>query len=265
MRKWIVIVICAFAVPSWAARFDCSMEPPKESDQNKLVWTYTTLLSAEEEQRINARLVEFARETSNRILVLVVDTLCDLDASDLAFEIGERWGIGEKGFDNGIVFLIKPNGASDQRRVYIATGYGLEGTIPDATCKHIIDDEVIPRFKAGNYAEGIDAALTTLMGLASGEFHHKSYGRKKFPWAILLVVAFFLVAMFFSWRGRVRNYARTNNVDWWTAVWLLSQMQGRHSGRWHGGGGGSGFGGGGGGFGGFGGGSFGGGGAGGSW
>jgi uncharacterized protein len=70
--------------------------------------------------------------------------------------------------------------------------------------------------------------------------------------------------MIAAWRGRVKQYARTNNVDLWTAMWLLSQMDRNRGGRWHGGGGGW-SGGGGGGFGGFGGGGFGGGGAGGSW
>jgi uncharacterized protein len=75
-----------------------------------------------------------------------------------------------------------------------------------------------------------------------------------------------MFAVVMAWRGRVKRYARTNDVDFWTAMWLLNEMDRKHRGRWTGGGGGgwSG-GGGGGGFGGFGGGSFGGGGAGGSW
>lgn len=265
MRRILAIVLFAIATQTWGARFDCSLEPPGERDQDKLLWSYTTFLTPQEEARINARLVEFARETSNRILVILVDTLCDRDAADLAFEIGERWGIGLKGFDNGVVFLIKPTGPSNQRKVFIATGYGLEGAIPDATCKRIIEEEVIPRFKAGDHAEGIEAALTAMMGLAKGEIDQKSYGRKSFPWPILLFVVFFGIVMFYSWRGRVRRYASTNKLDFWTAMFLLSQMSNKQRGRWHGGGGGFGGGGGGGGFGGFGGGSFGGGGAGGSW
>lgn len=268
MRIALATAFLLFVLSAQAARFDCSLSRPSERDQDRLLWTYTDLLSAEEAQRIDDRLTAFARETSNRILVLIVDTLCGTSDSDLAFRIGEEWGLGAKGFDNGIVFLIKPTGGQGERRVFIATGYGLEGAIPDATCKQIIENEVIPRFKQGRFADGIEAALNVLMPLAKGEYDHRSYGRKSVPWGMLIMVLLVILISIFSWRGRVKRYARTNSVDFWSAMWLLSQMDRKHSGRWQGGSGGGGFrgfGGGGGGFGGFGGGSFGGGGAGGRW
>lgn len=254
------------AVALQASHFDCALKPPPAGQQDKLVWQYTELLNTSEEARLNAKLVEFARETSNRLLVIVVDTLCGLPESDLAFDIGEKWGIGKAGFDNGIVFLIKPNGPPGQRKVFIATGYGLEGAIPDLTAKRVVDNEVIPRFKQNAYYEGLDAATNVLMALAKGEFDEKSYGQQKFPWPVLIFFLFFFGIIFISWRGRVRRYAATNSIDFWTAMWLLSQADRKHSGHWGGGRSGGGWsGGGGGGFGGFGGGSFGGGGAGGSW
>lgn len=263
MRSLFASLLLVFSLGVRAQGFDCSLTPPPESQQDKLLWAYTDLLEPAEAERINAKLVQFARETSNRILVLIVDTLCGTSESDLAIQVGERWHIGKKEFDNGVVFLIKPTGGPGQRKVFIATGYGLEGAIPDATCKQIIENEVVPRFKQRDFYGGIDAALDTLMALAKGEFDHKSYGKKSFPWPVLIFLLFFIIVMIFSWRGRVKRYARTNNLDFWTSMWLLGQMNNRHSGRW---GGGGGFGGGGGGgFGGFGGGSFGGGGAGGSW
>ena len=263
MKALIASIALLFSIGAAAQGFDCSLTPPPGSRQDQLLWSYTELLSPAEVDRINAKLVQFARETSNQILVIIVDTLCGTDEADLSFQIGEKWGIGKKDFDNGVVFLIKPNGGPGQRKVFIATGYGLEGAIPDATCKQIIENEVVPRFKEAQFYEGIDAALNTLMALAKGEFDHKSYGKKSFPWPVVLFVIFFIIVMIFSWRGRVKRYARTNKLDFWTAMFLLGQMNNRHSGRWGGGGGVGG--GGGGGFGGFGGGSFGGGGAGGSW
>ena len=253
-----------------AARFDCSLEAPKERQQDKLVWQFVDehlFLSTQEADLLNTKLAKFARETSNQILVLVVDTLCGYPASDLAFEIGEKWGIGQEKFDNGIVILIKPTGASGQRKVFIATGYGLEGAIPDLTAKRIVDREILPRFKTGNYYDALNEATDVLMGLAIGEFNAKSYGKKSFPWPLLFFVLIFIVVVFASARNRAKRYAKLNNVDLWTAWWLLSQMDRKHRGNWGGftGGGGGGFGGGGGGFGGFGGGSSGGGGAGGSW
>jgi uncharacterized protein len=260
-------VLLLLALTAGAAQFPCDLERPKERDQDKLVWQYgEPWLSTSEVQRLNAKLVQFARETSNQILVLIVDTLCDRSEADLAFEVGEKWGIGKAGFDNGIVFLIKPYGPPGQRKVFIATGYGLEGPIPDITAKRIVDREVLPRFREGQAYEGIDKALDVLMALAKGEFDSKSYGKKPAAWPVVVFFLLFAAVMIFAWRSSVKRYSRINNVDFWTAMWLMSQMHQRHGSRGGFGGGGGGFGGGGGGgFGGFGGGSFGGGGAGGSW
>lgn len=260
----LVIWLLGSAVATNAARFNCSLAKP--DDQERLAFSYAKLLSDSELARINDRLVAFARETSNQFLLVIVDTLCGMEASDLAFEIGERWGIGQQGFDNGLVFLVKPIGGAGDRKVFIATGYGLEGAIPDATCKRIVEEEVIPRFKQGRFAEGVEAALDVLIPLAKGEFDHRDYGRQRVPWGLLLFILVFIAIMVLSWRKRVNSYARTNKLDFWTAMWLLSQMDQRHRGVFRSGHRSGGFGGSsGGGFGGFGGGSFGGGGAGGSW
>lgn len=255
-------LLCAIALQ--ASRFDCALPKPALTEQDRLVWQYTGFLDEHEASRLDAKLTRFARESSNRILVIVVDTLCGLPESDLAFEIGEKWGIGKAGFDNGIVLLIKPNGTPGERKVFIATGYGLEGAIPDLRARQVIDGYLLPNFKSGNYFAGVDKATDALMAMAKGEFNEASPGEKSFPWPLLLFVLIFMVGAFFAWRGRIRRYALTNNLDFWTAMWLLNQMDRRHAGRWRGGGW-SGGGGGGGGFGGFGGGGFGGGGAGGSW
>jgi len=267
MRSLLAIVLL-LAVPAFSADgFDCSLKSPKERAQDRLVWQFGhPLLSPPEARRLDAKLAAFARETSNQLLVIVVDTLCGLPESDLAFGIGEGWGIGQAGFDNGIVFLIKPWGKPGERRTFIATGYGLEGAIPDLTAKRIIDNEVLPSFREGRYFEGVDRATNVLMALAKGEFDVESFGKRPVPWGMLLFFLVVLVVMVLSWRGRVKRYARVNNVDFWTAMWLLGQMDQRHGrrgGHWGGGFGGRGSGGGG--FGGFGGGGFGGGGAGGRW
>lgn len=261
MKRALIASLLLLPLTLSASRFPCDLEPPGRSQQDRLLWSYAPLLSVDEERRIDARLTEFARETSNQILVLIVDTLCGEEAADLAFAVGERWGIGQKDFNNGVVILIKPTGGSGTRRVFIATGYGLEGAIPDATCRRIVDMEMLPRFKQGAYAQGIESALDVLFALAKGEYDHSEYGRARVPWGVLLIALVLVIIFLLALRGRVKGYARTNGVDFWTALWLLNQMNQRRGG-WTGGRSG-GFGGGG--FGGFGGGGFGGGGAGGSW
>ena len=240
--------------------------PAKPTDQDRLVFQYTPWLKTDEVARLNDVLVQFARETSNQIAIVIVDSLCGYNVSDFAFDLGEAWGLGGAKMDNGVVLLVKPTGGPGERKVFIATGYGLEGAIPDAVCRRIVDEEIVPRFKNGDSFGGLNAAIGTLMKLAKGEINAKSYGTRKVPFSgLLTILAIFVVIILvaISQRNKVRTYARTNNIDFWAAWWLLNQASRSHRGTWGGFSGGGG--GGGGGFGGFGGGGFGGGGAGGSW
>lgn len=244
--------------------------PAKPASEDHLVFQFTDFLSEFDADRLDGKLTRFAQETSNRIVVVVVDDLCGYDPSGFAFELGEAWGIGGKN-DNGILVLVKPTGTPGERKVFIATGYGLEGAIPDALARRIVEDEIIPRFKQHAFYEGLHAGTDVLMKLAKGEISEESYGSGKsspaaplFVFGALLII---IVLAFVAQRGKVNRYAHTNGIDFWSAWWLLNQATRSHRGSWGGftGGGGGFSGGGGGGFGGFGGGSFGGGGAGGSW
>lgn len=240
--------------------------PPKPANQDHLVFQFTPFLPQDQVASLDSKLVAFARETSNRIAVVVVDTLCGYPPSDFAFQLGDAWGLGKKGIDNGVLILVKPHGQAGDRHVFIAVGYGLEGAIPDLTAKRVVEEEVLPRFKQGDFYGGLDQATTVLMGMAKGEIDAKSYGKEPIPWLPILALLVFFAIILFSMVNRASRYARVNHMDFWAAWTLMNAASSRHNGRWGGFSGGSGFGGGGGGgFGGFGGGSFGGGGAGGSW
>ncbi len=263
MKYALAFLFIALWRPVFAGTDNCL--PAKPADQTHLVFQFTRFLSDFEAARLDSKLTHFAQETSNRIAIVVVDDLCGYDVADFAFQLGERWGIGGKK-DNGVLVLVKPTGSPGERKVFIATGYGLEGAIPDALCGRIVNDEIIPRFKERAFFDGLDSATDVLMKLAKGEITEESYGSGSSPWPALVVFAFIaiiIVIAIVAQRGRVERYARTNGIDFWSAWWLLNQASRSHRGSWGGftgGGGGSG-----GGFGGFGGGSFGGGGAGGSW
>lgn len=262
------VLLLLLALPLILAAKEDPCIPRRPADQDRLVFQYTELLGPQDVQRLDNKLVRFARETSNQLVIVIVDTLCGYPPSDFAFQLGNDWGLGKSDTDNGIVVLVKPTGGPGDRHVYIATGYGLEGAIPDLLAKRIVENEILPAFRNGDFYGGLDKATDTLMGLAKGEIDVKSYGKKPFPWTIMLLVVLVLGSIVAAQVGRVRRYSRRNDIDFWTAWTLLNAASGRHSGSWGGftgGGGGGGFGGGGGGFGGFGGGGFGGGGAGGSW
>ncbi len=243
-----------------------AQEIPPRPDPPRLVNDLAGVLSDDQESALEATLVRFNDTTSNQIVVLTVADLGGYDKAEFAYTAGERWGVGQKGFDNGIVILIRPKTGNSRGEVFIAVGYGLEGAIPDATAVQITNNEMIPYFKNNDYYGGIVAALNILMPLATGAFSHKQYGRKKEEapgWVALIPVAIIIILILIFRGGRNRHNHIGRNLDFLTWMMLLNSMGGgRGSGGWGGGGFG---GGGGGGFGGFGGGGFGGGGAGGSW
>ena len=214
-------------------------------------------LSSAEQQQLENKLKTFSDSTSNQIAIVIVDDLGDYDANEYATHLGQKWGVGQGKFDNGIVILIKPTGGSGRRDIYIAVGNGLEGAIPDITAKQIVENEIKPNFKNGQNYQGLNIAIDVLMGLAKGEFNSKDYAKSNyskprgFPFGLVIIGVFFLVFIFLK---------RNNG----------GQSIGTRGGGFYGGFGGGGgnwsdFSSGGGSFGGFGGGSFGGGGAGGNW
>ncbi len=241
---------------------------PAKPDPPRLVNDFADVLSPSQEQYLEQKLRKFNDTTSNQIVVVTVKSLNGYDKADFAYQIGEKWGVGQKKFDNGVVVLVKPKyGQRDRGQAFIAVGYGLEPVIPDAIARRIVDNEMIPYFKENNYFKGIDNATNILMKLASGEISEKAYAKStegSFFLAILPFLVFIIIFILIR-VSNARSYSMNHSgSSFWTAMFIGSMMSG---GRGHSsgfGGGSSGFGGGSS-FGGFGGGSFGGGGAGGSW
>lgn len=220
-------------------------DPPKL--YNNLSKEYPNFLSESEASTIESKLETFSRETSNQILVVIVD-LEGMDPASYATQLGTEWGVGKKESNNGIVVLIAP-GSHD---LFIAVGYGLEGAIPDLATKRIREEEMNPYLKAGENFSAINNGTDKLMALAKGEINVKDYTKKKKDW----FNTFLIIAVIIG------------------AIWIFSGKgggggtfsSGRGYSRGFGGFSGGSFGGGSsGGFGGFGGGSFGGGGSGGKW
>jgi uncharacterized protein len=248
MRKLFVLAFL------FAALFSFSQVGPRPSPQklyNNLSQEYPNFLSESEAATIEGKLEAFSRETSNQIVVVVVDDIGGTDPSSYATQLGTEWGVGKKEANNGIVVLIKPN----TRDLFIAVGYGLEGAIPDLATKRIREEEMNPYFKSGDNFTAINNGTDKLMGLAKGEIDVKDYAKKQrsmdewFKIIMLIVVAIAFIKIFFGKGGGGTGFGGT----------------GRYYGGGFGGGSFRGSGGGGGGFGGFGGGSFGGGGSGGKW
>lgn len=262
--KHISLLFLVFFGLSVFAKNECIPEKPVVF---KTVNDYSDILSSSEEYSLEQKLQQFHKETSNQIVIVTVNDLCGDEPAVFATELGQQWGVGQEKFDNGVVILIKPSGGPGERHVFIATGYGLEGAIPDIVCKEIVDHELIPAFKQGSFYGGLDKGTTVLMDLARGEYSYSDYQKQNqpnpFPFLIALLLIIGLPSLLFF--SSVKSYARMNHLSFWMALWLMSQSMGGH--RSGGSGGFGGFSSGGGSFGGgsFGGGSFGGGGSGGSW
>jgi uncharacterized protein len=245
---------------------------PEKPIPPRLVNDFAGMLSSEEVNTLENKLVAYDDSTSTQIAIVTVSDLHGYDKSDYAQRLAEQWGIGQKGLNNGVIILIKPKTSESTGQVQIDQGYGLEGVIPDLTCAQIVDNEILPEFRAGNYYKGLDKATSTLMSLASGEFPADQYGKSKegdlgglTPFVIFII---FLILMMFlrSNGGSNQKHISRKGLPLWMLLTMMNSGKNSHSGSWGGFSGGGGFGGGGGGgFGGFGGGSFGGGGAGGSW
>lgn len=238
---------------------------PDRPSPPKLVNDYTGTLSSTQIKNLENKLVHFDDTTSNQIAILIVNSFGGMDKADFADRVGEKWAVGRKGFDNGVVIVIRPKKANQKGEVAIAIGYGLEGAIPDATANRIIDYDMIPSFKQNDYYQGLNQGTDVIMALAAGEYSFQDYdkSRKSSPIGYIIPFVFIFLIYFMITRNSRRSYSVGRSVPFWAALWLGSTMGGRGS-SGGGFGGSSGFGGGGG-FGGFGGGGFGGGGAGGSW
>ena len=258
-----VLLLLAF---SFALR---AQDIPDAPDPPRLVNDLAGVLSGSQANYLEQKLVRFNDSTSTQIVVLTVTSLNGYDPADFADRIGEKWGVGQKGKNNGIVVLVKPKYGNERGEAHISVAYGLEGIIPDAIAARIVRNEMIPHFSQNDYFSGIDQATGTLMALARGEFTADAYNKttEDGKWGFLVPIIIFIIIFIIFNNRRGRHYhAGSTDSSIWTAIWLASMMGGGRGGSSWGdfrSGGGS-FGGGGG-FGGFGGGSFGGGGAGGSW
>ena len=121
-------------------------------------------------QNLENRLAFFSDSTSTQIIVVTLDSLpAGYGISEVAYAIGEKWGVGQAGKNNGVVMLVKPKSASSAGSAFIATGYGLEGALTDVACSRIVRNVMIPYFKADDYVSGIYAGAEAIVLAARGE------------------------------------------------------------------------------------------------
>ncbi len=226
------------------------LTPPTGKQQ--LVNDYSNVLTPDQKQTLESKLDIFDDSTSNQIALVIIPSLGDFDISDYSVKLGRAWGVGGKQFNNGVVMIICTDPGN--HKLFIATGYGLEGALPDVTCKEIIDDIITPDFRAGDYYRGINEGTDAIIQATKGEYKApEGYGQN--GGGISVVKIFFLIIIIVI----ILSIISRGGGGGFLGGFLLGNVLGGGGSGWSGGSSG------GGGFGGFGGGSFGGGGAGGSW
>jgi len=258
-------IILLFLVFSFHSLFAQNIE--KRPVPPRAVNDFGNILAPFQRDALEQKLDAYNDSTSSAIVIITVPNLDGYDIAEVSLKYLRDWGIGVKGKNNGVVILV----SKDDHKARIETGYGMEGVLPDVTAKEIIDDRMIPAFKANDYYRGFDNAIDAIIQAAAGEYkadaHSKNKGGK-FPAFIVLIILFIIIIGVIkgggggggSYMSRRGSRGLGGALPWF----LLGNMLGG-GGRGGGFGGRGGFGGGGGGFGGFGGGSGGGGGASGGW
>jgi uncharacterized protein len=248
-----IILLCVFS--AFAVFNSVAQAIPERPKPQRLVNDFANVLNESEEAALEKKLVAYNDSTSTQVAIVTMQNLSDYDAASFSFELAEKWGIGRKSKNNGVLILM----SVEERDVFIATGYGVEEFITDALSKRIVNNYLIPNFKQGNFYKGFDEATNVIIGLLIGQFKADDISeRKGIPiWAIVIIIIVIIIIISSSNKGNGGGHTYTGRGyrSYGGGPIIFGGSRGGDS--W--GGGSSG------GFGGFGGGSFGGGGAGGKW
>ena len=249
VRLMMVLALCMAAVAVQA-------EVPERPNPPRLVNDFAGVLG--DVQELEDSLQRIAMHTSNQICVVTVNDFDGDDKAHYAYEIGQKWGVGNKKNNNGVVILIKPKTEEAKGEAFIAPGYGLEGAITDATATRIVMQEMIPHFKENDYAGGVWAAVKVVNDLATGEYNQEDYADDSdaaadiVGWICLILLFGFIVwaaispsppssggsASTGTWGGSIFSGDSSDSGSSWSSSSSSSSWGGFGGGSFGGGGGG---------------------------
>ena len=220
MKKYLILAL-VFCACFYSAHAQQSQRSQATSIK-QYVTDETGTLSQSQIDALQQKLVDFEKQTSNQVVVYVIQSLGDESLEEFSYEIAEKNGIGQKGKDNGVLLFI----ALGDRKLRIEVGYGLEGALPDALCDQIIRKEITPLFKQGKYYEGIDAGVDAIIAATKGEYtqdKQSSKNQKEFSVGVCgLPIVVFLIFLFFGFsilmsivRRRFGWGRRSGERGWW--------------------------------------------------
>ncbi|HZN55923.1 MAG TPA: TPM domain-containing protein, partial [Candidatus Polarisedimenticolaceae bacterium] len=215
IRRVLALAACAFLAPALATpalAFDVPAAPLARVND------FGGILDPQAERTIEGRLADFERESSSQVVVVTIPSLDGDAIEDLAVRIVEKWGLGQKERNNGVLLLI----AVRDRRAKIEVGYGLEDRLTDALSRRILEDRLFPAFREKDYAGGVLATCDGIIEATRGAYVAAPPKRRRVPPAAVLVPLAILVVFILlglqggsglTRRGR-RRYYRSGPI-WW--------------------------------------------------
>jgi len=161
LKRWLGLVAAGVLLAGFAsARAEVAVPPLRAR-----VTDLTRTLTAPQIQSLEARLREFERSKGSQIAVLMLPTTELETPAQYGVRVYDQWKLGRKDIDDGVLVLV----AKDDRRIWIVTGRGVEGVLPDAAVKRIVEEDITPRFKQGDFYGGIHAGVDRIMRTIEGE------------------------------------------------------------------------------------------------
>jgi uncharacterized protein len=154
----VVVVVLRVAAPALAA--------PAFPPLTGRVVDEAGILSPRDRSELDAALAQFEKQTTDQIVVATFTSLQGLPIEDFGYQLGRAWQLGQAGKDNGALLIVAPQ----DRAVRIETGYGVEGELTDAASRLIIENEILPRFRAGDYPAGIKAGVAEMIRTLGGTY-----------------------------------------------------------------------------------------------
>jgi uncharacterized protein len=156
MRWWIFLLL--FILPA-----GISAAPVFPALTGRVV-DQARILDAATRQRLEEQLASYEKTSGNQIVVVTLSSLQGLPIEDYGYRLGRHWGIGQKDRDSGALLIVVPS----ERQTRIEVGYGLEGELTDAASRMIIEQAMLPRFRKGDYAGGIEEGVTAMLTVLGG-------------------------------------------------------------------------------------------------
>lgn len=241
-RPATVLALVAFLLLLAAAALKAELTFPPLSGR---VVDEAGLLTPAEEERLTQRLAAYEQASGNQVVVVTLKSLQGVPIEDYGYQLGRHWGIGQKDKNTGALLIVAPS----ERKVRIEVGYGLEGTLTDAASKLIIENVIVPAFKAGRYGPGIIAGTEAILKVLSGDAAAVVAAPRKRERRVSLgpLVPLLLIGLFWLVAGVGRRGRRGwlyGGLPWYGGGWGGHRRSGGFGGGGFSGGGGS-FGGGG--------------------